>query len=87
MQCFVNTLFTYRHVKNGTGFYTLRHLLRFGLSKAQAISKITREPAEIIGAHDIIGQLKPGSKASMVICNDDPVSLLSHPILGLQMEK
>ena len=30
-------------------FYTLRHLLRFGLSKADAISKITKEAAEIIG--------------------------------------
>ena len=62
-------------------FYTLRHLLRFSISKAEAISKITKEPAEIIGAHDIIGQVKPGSKASMVIWNDDPFSLTSHPIL------
>jgi imidazolonepropionase-like amidohydrolase len=62
-------------------FYTLRHLLRFGLSKAQAISKITKEPAEIIGVDDTIGQVKPASKASMVIWNDDPFSLTSHPIL------
>jgi imidazolonepropionase-like amidohydrolase len=34
-------------------FYSLRHFLRFGLSKAEAISKITREPAEIIGAQNI----------------------------------
>jgi imidazolonepropionase-like amidohydrolase len=61
-------------------FYTLRHLLRFGLSKAEAISKIT-EPAEIIGAHNIIGQVKPGFKASMVIWNGDPLLLTSHPIL------
>ena len=61
-------------------FYTLRHILRFGLSKAQAISKITKEPAEIIGAHNI-GQVKPGFKASMVVWNDDPFSLTSHPIL------
>jgi len=39
-------------------FYTLRHLLRFGLSKADAISKITREAAEIIGIQNI-GQIKP----------------------------
>ena len=40
-------------------FFTLRHLLRFGLSKADAISKITSEAAEIIGIR-YIGQLKPG---------------------------
>jgi imidazolonepropionase-like amidohydrolase len=62
-------------------FYTLRHLLRFGLSKAESISKITKEPAEIIGAHNIIGQIKPGFKASMVAWNGDPFSLTSHPIL------
>ena len=57
----------------------LEHI--FGLCKAQAISKITKEPAEIIGAHNIIGQVKPGFKASMIIWNDDPFSLTSHPIL------
>ena len=40
-------------------FYTLRHLLRFGMSKADAISKITKEAAEIIGVSDI-GQVKAG---------------------------
>ena len=34
-------------------FYSLRHLLRFDLSKAQAISKITKEYADIIGIHDL----------------------------------
>jgi imidazolonepropionase-like amidohydrolase len=43
-------------------FYTLRHLLHFGLSKSSAISKITSEAAEIIGIQGI-GQIKPGCKA------------------------
>jgi imidazolonepropionase-like amidohydrolase len=60
--------------------YSLRHMLRFGLSRANAISKITREAAEIIGAHNI-GQIKPGFKASLVVWNGDPFSLSSHPIL------
>ena len=60
--------------------YTLRHMLRFGLSKANAISKITKEAAEIIGAENI-GQIKPSFKASMVVWNGDPFSLSSHPIL------
>lgn len=61
-------------------FYTLRHLLRFGMSKAEAISKITSEAAEIIGVNDI-GQVKPGFKASFVVWNGDPFSLSSYPVL------
>ena len=55
-------------------------MLRFGLSKADAISKITKEAAEIIGVEKI-GQIKPGFKASMVVWNGDPFSLSSHPLL------
>src|ERR671910_680408 len=61
-------------------FYTLRHLLRFGVSKANAISKISKEAAEIIGMNDI-GQVKPGFKASFVVWNGDPFSLSSYPVL------
>jgi imidazolonepropionase-like amidohydrolase len=61
-------------------FYTLRHLLRFGMSKAEAISKITKDAAEIIGGNDI-GQVKPGFKASFVVWNGDPFSLSSYPVL------
>ena len=61
-------------------FYTVRHLLRFGLSKAGAISKITSEAAEIIGAPNL-GQIKPGYKASLIVWNGDPFSITSYPIL------
>lgn len=61
-------------------FYTLRHLLRFGVSKAQAISKISKESAEIIGVNNI-GQVKAGFKASFVVWNGDPFSLTSYPVL------
>ena len=54
--------------------------MRFGLSKADAISKITKDAAEIIGIQNI-GQIKPGFKASLVVWNGDPFSLSSHPIL------
>ncbi len=60
--------------------YSLRHLLRFGLSKADAISKISKEAAEIIGAQNI-GQVRVGFKASIVVWNGDPFSLSSYPIL------
>jgi imidazolonepropionase-like amidohydrolase len=61
-------------------FYTLRHLLRFGTSKPDAISKISREAAEIIGAPNI-GQVKAGFKASFAVWNGDPFSLSSYPVL------
>jgi hypothetical protein len=50
------------------------------LSRANAISKITKEAAEIIGTQNI-GQIKPGFKASIVVWNGDPFSLYSHPTL------
>ena len=59
-------------------FYGLRYLLRFGCSRAEAISKITKEPAEIIGVKNI-GQIKPGFKASFTLWNDDPFLLSSYP--------
>ena len=61
-------------------FYTLRHLLRFGVSKADAISKISKEAPEIIGIQNL-GQIKPGFKASFIVWNGDPFSLSSHPVL------
>lgn len=63
-------------------FYTLRHLLRFGLSKADSISKITKEPADIIGMNDI-GQIKTGYKSSFVIWNGDPFLLTSYPVMTI----
>jgi imidazolonepropionase-like amidohydrolase len=60
--------------------YSLRHLLRFGLSKADAISKISKEAAEIIGAQNI-GQVRAGFKASIVVWNGDPFSLSNYPVL------
>lgn len=63
-------------------FYTLRHLLRFGLSKSDAISKITKESADIIGIYDL-GQIKPGFKSSFVIWNGDPFSLTNYPIMSI----
>ena len=47
-------------------FYTLEHLLRFGLSKSDYISKITKEPAKIIGI-DKIGQIQPEFISLMII--------------------
>lgn len=61
-------------------FYTLRHLLRLGLSKSCAISKITSEAAEILGMEKL-GRIKEGFKTSLVVWNGDPFSVTSYPIL------
>jgi imidazolonepropionase-like amidohydrolase len=45
-------------------FYSQRHLLRSGTSKAEAKSKITHEPKETIGVKNI-GKIKQGFKASL----------------------
>jgi imidazolonepropionase-like amidohydrolase len=59
-------------------FYTMRHFLRFGMSKAEAISHVTSATADIIGAEGI-GSVKKGYKSSMVVWSGDPFDLSSHP--------
>jgi imidazolonepropionase-like amidohydrolase len=59
-------------------FYGLRHLLRFGLSRSEAISKITKEPAEIIEAKKL-GHISPGYTASLTLWNGDPFLMSSYP--------
>lgn len=61
-------------------FYTLRHLSRFGVSRAEAISRITSDAADIIGINNI-GQIRPGFKSSLVIWNGDPFSIVNYPIM------
>ncbi|MEM0120496.1 MAG: amidohydrolase family protein [Thermoprotei archaeon] len=61
-------------------FYTIRHFMRFGLTKEQAISKLTKETAEIIGAPNI-GQIKKDYKASLVVWSGDPFEITSYPKL------
>lgn len=59
-------------------FYTMRHFLRFGMSKAEAISHVTSATADIIGAEGI-GSVMKGYKSSMVVWSGDPFDLTSHP--------
>ncbi|MEM0271584.1 MAG: amidohydrolase family protein [Thermoprotei archaeon] len=54
--------------------------MRFGLTKEQAISKLTKETAEIIGAPNI-GQIKKDYKASLVVWSGDPFEITSYPKL------
>lgn len=59
----------------------LRHLRRFGLSKGQCISKITRNAAEILKIAKSLGTLEKGKFASFVCFSGDPFSLDSFPVL------
>ena len=60
-------------------FLTIRHFLRFGMEKSEAISKLTSEAAEILGVSNL-GNIKPGFLPSMVLWNEDPFSMTSHPV-------
>lgn len=61
-------------------FFTLRHFMRFGLSREKAISKVTLETARIIGAEGI-GAVRNGFDASIVLWNGDPFSFEGYPEL------
>nr|MBA3284539.1 imidazolonepropionase [Nitrosopumilus sp.] len=45
-----------------------------------AISKITSDPAGILGIPNI-GQISPEFESSLVVWNGDPFSISSYPIL------
>ncbi len=63
-------------------FLQLRFFRRFGMSKEKAISLITGNAADIIGAENI-GKIKKGNLASLIVWNGDPFSLDSYPIMSI----
>jgi len=60
-------------------YLQLRHFIRFGMSKADAISLITYNNAKILGVDDILGSIEPGKWASLVVWNGDPFNLENYP--------
>jgi imidazolonepropionase-like amidohydrolase len=60
-------------------FMQLRVLRWLGLSKEKCISKLCREPAEILGA-DGIGTLAKGKLASVVCWKGDPFHMDNYPL-------
>jgi len=60
-------------------YLQLRFLLRCGLSRWEAISKITSEAAEILGVSDKLGSLEEGKWASFTLWSGDPFNLESYP--------
>ncbi len=47
----------------------LRKAIKHGLSETDALKALTHTPAELIGAADIVGSLKPGSAANFIIAS------------------
>lgn len=58
-------------------FLQTRFLLRYGMSKDEAIATVTGNPAKILGLD--AGIVKPGWRASLVVWTGDPFSLESYP--------
>ncbi len=64
-------------IEQSTLFYTLRHFLRFGLSKSDAIGILTKRNARILKL-DKLGEIKKGYIASLLGWNGDPFDLSSQ---------
>ena len=61
-------------------FLTMRHFLKFGMTREEAIAKLTREPAEILGINNL-GTIEKGKLASFTVWDKDPFELDSQPRL------
>ncbi len=65
--------------------YSLRDSLKFfliqGMNKEDAISLITYKNAKILGIDDILGTIKKGKLASLVVWNNDPLDLSAFPVM------
>lgn len=57
---------------------TMRHFLKFGMSREEAIAKLTREPAEILGIEKL-GVIREGNLASFTVWDKDPFEIDSQP--------
>ncbi len=62
-------------------YLQLRFFRRFGVSKSECISLITRNNALILGVNDVLGSIESGKWASFVVWSGDPFSLDSYPIM------
>jgi imidazolonepropionase-like amidohydrolase len=58
----------------------LRHFVRLGLNRAQAIEIITRKNSEILGVNGFLGTLEKGKWASFIGWNGDPFDMTKHPV-------
>lgn len=61
-------------------FLTMRHFMKFGMSRAEVISKLTVEPAEILGINGL-GKLEKDFLASFTVWDKDPFEIDAQPRL------
>ena len=54
-----------------------RFACRFGISPSEALTAITKTPAEILGVGDRVGSITPGMDADMVVVDGDPMEFTS----------
>ena len=55
--------------------------VRGGLSSEEALRGITITAAEILGVSDRIGSVEPGKDADFTLYADEPVSMMTQPLL------
>ncbi len=60
-------------------YLQLRHFMRLGMSKEEAIKVITHNNAKILDVDDRLGSIEKGKWASLVVWNGDPFSLEKYP--------
>lgn len=60
-------------------YLQLRHFIRLGMSKEEAIKIITYNNAKILGVDDILGSIEKGKWASLVVWNEDPFHMENYP--------
>lgn len=59
-------------------FLTMRHFMKFGMSREEAVSKLTVEPAEILGIKQL-GRIEKGFLASFTVWDKDPFEIDAQP--------
>ena len=64
---------------SGSLLLQTRWLLRFGLTKEQALAAVTQNNARILGLDDKLGSLEPGKWASFIGWTGDPFDLAAAP--------
>jgi len=60
-------------------FLQLRYFLMYGYNEEKAISILTKEAAEILRIDDVLGTIKPGKWASVLIWDKNPFILGAKP--------
>jgi imidazolonepropionase-like amidohydrolase len=58
---------------------SLKYFLIAGMSEVDAINLITRKNAEILGIDDSLGTVEEGKLASLVVWNQNPLTLGAFP--------